>query len=698
MPSYKKQDFYILAHRYRFSPQELIQYLNRFNRMAQGDAFNLRAFRDTMGLLGLQSTRIIADRIFSVMDKDNKGKVTFEEFLAYMDVLIHGKSEEKAMQSFRLIAQRGKDVITYEDFATWLISVWKMYNALTGSEVSTSDSVIREYFCAIDIKQDGVIDFEEYKKSMKRNKQLFEFFDFVNKGIAEKLNPVSAEEDEKHPFVQKLDFVENQINNCLQLLNAKTSPRTLLSPRPDQLEPEDIEIDLESIASMGDSILEDDHWLDNCKFLGENNEFQAKGLPGHTKVQEVVQTEEPPKNNLEVIGMLQELLNKIHSLRNGVNENDEETLMRMRSSTKYNVPKHQPEKKKGTIQWGDEDWNLILNMMLGIQKSVRAASADLDFSIPPKEEEFRDKAKHNLLPGQVHLQRKICKFRDYAPAVFERIRRMHGIAPSTYTRSLGVEKIMSSLLKSEFSSLVGLLSSGKSGSFFYYSDDGQYVLKTMSKEEYSFLRKLLPNYYSHLVDNPDSLIPRFFGFHKIMYHKGKELVKKHFIVMSNVFGNCYEVHLRYDLKGSTYGRETDPSEDPSVARKDLDFNRSGMKIKLGHERSLKFLDILKRDSEFFAENKIIDYSLLLGIHNLKGKGFVRNENVRWSETDGGGVVSEDGRELYLMGVIDILTHYTSRKKMEHLIKKSLHGSENISCIPPRPYADRFYNYISSIVE
>jgi hypothetical protein len=34
-----------------------------------------------MGILGLQSTAAIADRIFAVMDKQNKGIVNFEFYL-----------------------------------------------------------------------------------------------------------------------------------------------------------------------------------------------------------------------------------------------------------------------------------------------------------------------------------------------------------------------------------------------------------------------------------------------------------------------------------------------------------------------------------------------------------------------------------------------------------------------------------------
>lgn len=337
-------------------------------------------------------------------------------------------------------------------------------------------------------------------------------------------------------------------------------------------------------------------------------------------------------------------------------------------------------------------------MMLGIQKTVRASANNLQSDLPPVTDDFKEIRRHNLLPGQLNAQRSICRFRDYAPLIFEKIRKIYNIEADSYIKSLGVEKIMSSLLKSEFSSLIGLMSTGKSGSFFYFSDDCKYVLKTMTREEYIFLRRILPDYYKHIADNPDTLIPRFFGFHKIMYKNKRQFIKRYFVVMANVFYSGYEINMRYDLKGSSYGRETDNNEDYSVARKDLDFNRSDMKIKLGVEMREEFLKQVASDCEFFERMHIIDYSLLVGIHHLRDQHIPRQESAPLVEKDHGGTISIDRQELYFLGVIDILTFYSARKKLEHMIKGSLHGADSISCVPPKLYAARFLSYISSVIE
>jgi 1-phosphatidylinositol-4-phosphate 5-kinase len=54
--------------------------------------------------------------------------------------------------------------------------------------------------------------------------------------------------------------------------------------------------------------------------------------------------------------------------------------------------------------------------------------------------------------------------------------------------------------------------------------------------------------------------------------------------MSNVFKTTRDIQIRFDLKGSTYGRRTKktPGEavDSNVALKDLDFIDMGIKINL----------------------------------------------------------------------------------------------------------------------
>ncbi len=51
-----------------------------------------------------------------------------------------------------------------------------------------------------------------------------------------------------------------------------------------------------------------------------------------------------------------------------------------------------------------------------------------------------------------------------------------------------------------------LTSTGKSGSFFYYSGDGKFTLKTIHKDEFAFLKSILESYFNHLKKFNETLM------------------------------------------------------------------------------------------------------------------------------------------------------------------------------------------------
>jgi hypothetical protein len=66
------------------------------------------------------------------------------------------------------------------------------------------------------------------------------------------------------------------------------------------------------------------------------------------------------------------------------------------------------------------------------------------------------------------------------------------------------------------------------------------------------------------------------------------------------------------------------------------------------------------------------------------------------ETHDGGMLSACGNYIYFLGIIDILTNYGAKKKMEYGSKRVFFG-KTISCIPPHEYGTRFYNFMKDEV-
>ena len=99
---------------------------------------------------------------------------------------------------------------------------------------------------------------------------------------------------------------------------------------------------------------------------------------------------------------------------------------------------------------------------------------------------------------------------------------------------------------------------------------------------------VLKQYYEHLVRHPQTLITRYFGLHKIKYKQESGGIQRiYFIIMANVFNTNKTIEIRYDLKGSKYGRITKKNPNdvvvPGVALKDLDFDNDKMKIDVDPE-------------------------------------------------------------------------------------------------------------------
>ena len=72
------------------------------------------------------------------------------------------------------------------------------------------------------------------------------------------------------------------------------------------------------------------------------------------------------------------------------------------------------------------------------------------------------------------------------------------VSNGDYLLSMGVSQVLGSLLMGDLTSLSELVSEGKSGSFFYFSYDQRYMVKTISSAEARTLRRSLQDYHAHV--------------------------------------------------------------------------------------------------------------------------------------------------------------------------------------------------------
>ncbi|CAD2214895.1 1-phosphatidylinositol-4-phosphate 5-kinase [Angomonas deanei] len=325
-------------------------------------------------------------------------------------------------------------------------------------------------------------------------------------------------------------------------------------------------------------------------------------------------------------------------------------------------------------------------------------------------------------------------FTDYSPMCYRHIREFFSVDAKDFLDVLSGSKWHS------------IPTPGKSAAQLFFCGR-DWVIKTMTTEESEFLRTILHRYYYHVRDNSYTLLPHFVGH----YHLEVGRQRHNFVIMQNVFATPHTIHEKFDLKGSTIGRyaSTEEKRRATCTQKDLDINRP---INIGKRRSDLLIQQVRKDCDFLKNSNIMDYSFLLGVHVLPntfkpaptsaptgtprrqsglpaasvfgspqsaslgkantvvldGNTTVVQTEVDEAQLDGqcftayeGGMLSDEvpglPREIYFIGIIDILQRYNTRKHMETMFFGTLKDFERISCVDPNSYASRFISFMTSII-
>ncbi|CAM9359191.1 unnamed protein product [Laminaria digitata] len=388
-------------------------------------------------------------------------------------------------------------------------------------------------------------------------------------------------------------------------------------------------------------------------------------------------------------------------------------------------------------------------MMLGVRVAV-GRQADRVGLETLKESDFGQEDRYVFPPSGTeggfatpsHKLNKTFKFRDYAPKAFKNLRQIYGIDESSYMYSVAGDY-----------DYLELITNSKSGSFFFYSHDQQYIIKNMKRAEAAFFLRILPQYYEHHRTHPDSVLIRFCGMYLV--NRGRK--KTPFIVMKCIDGlSPVQIHTKYDLKGSTVHRTAKEGE---KVLKDNNLRKAHGTFRLGSQRTA-FLQVMRADAEFLRSVNVMDYSMFVSVHDAtrpperilrrreaefftfadeatdrrvpafkKFPSYRAPSSPNWSErkTEGpddsaeeseavpvaarpwaggsvastlqyrpdGGINSEgDGpEEIYWLGVIDVLQVYTKMKHAETWYKGMGRTRSELSCVAPELYCQRFIKFM-----
>lgn len=163
---------------------------------------------------------------------------------------------------------------------------------------------------------------------------------------------------------------------------------------------------------------------------------------------------------------------------------------------------------------------------------------------------------------------------------------------------------------------------GRSGSFFFFSHDNKFIIKTISKGELNTFLEMLPQLAEHYRRNPDSLIVKTFGAFTVKTNATGEV---HLVLMENTLQLKNKKGLRYifDLKGSLVDRKVKGKIESTTTLKDSNFLLASQScpnfISLDQMTRKKLVKVITKDVNFLAGLGFMDYSLLIGIETLSMK-------------------------------------------------------------------------------
>mmetsp|Transcript_30463 Transcript_30463/g.46129 ORF Transcript_30463/g.46129 Transcript_30463/m.46129 type:complete len:494 (-) Transcript_30463:197-1678(-) len=285
-------------------------------------------------------------------------------------------------------------------------------------------------------------------------------------------------------------------------------------------------------------------------------------------------------------------------------------------------------------------WDLSYAFQQGVQLSLfpeffeyRDHNGEIEYKGKEKSN-YNLERTTNIVYNSTYGDYATAQVTAYAPGVFDDLRSRFGVTKESFQNSILNGSFISFQSNSKGAARVG--------GVFFFTRDGAYMIKTIKKEEVKTFQEMLPNYHEHMKKNGrKSLLTRFSGMFTVTIKHKKTERTETFVIMNSVFPpeSSQFIAERYDLKGSTVGRECSEREKArkgsNAILKDLDLAREVELIrsygqsrkrstvahgfKIGWRKKTALLSQLQKDVKFLIKSNVMDYSLLVGVVNMDSR-------------------------------------------------------------------------------
>ena len=161
------------------------------------------------------------------------------------------------------------------------------------------------------------------------------------------------------------------------------------------------------------------------------------------------------------------------------------------------------------------EWNLLNQQSIIGYQSLDEQSDE--------EEKGRDTLRtHESNMNTVTINQAI-EIIELAPKVFKEIRKKEGFVEDTVKQSLDPNKNKEAVFKAGEGQ-------GKSGSFFFFSFDKKFIIKTMDDSEYKSFVRMFKQYTKRIWTSNDSLLARIYGIYTV---KMENVIPVHCLLMGS---------------------------------------------------------------------------------------------------------------------------------------------------------------------
>lgn len=213
---------------------------------------------------------------------------------------------------------------------------------------------------------------------------------------------------------------------------------------------------------------------------------------------------------------------------------------------------------------------------------------------------------------------------------------------------------------------------GQSGSSFFKSQDGRFIMKQLSKPEMESFLRSAPAYFEYmsqsLFHDLPTVLARLFGVYRLGFKNTQtgRSMKMDVLVMENVFYGRQTSRI-FDLKGSVRNRHVQASSEVLLDENFLELIAESPLFIREHSKKLLRAAVWN-DTLFLSKLDVMDYSLLVGVDDKQGE--------------------------LVVGIVDFVRTFTWDKKLESWVKETGilgGGGHEPTIVSPKQYKTRFRN-------